>query len=212
MRLFIICALAFALHVRADSVAEPVPKITTSESGSVFFKMVPPKGHVEDDKYVIDRQPFGVAYRVDEDGKMNELWRTKDWYAFEVYLSNDGRHLVRMGPWSDGKEGAAEDLAIAFYEDGKLLKEYSTADLLKDKKAVKTTVSHYRWRAPAHISDLPGGDADDPIGPIRLDYDGVIQLRTSEGTVIRFDSNTGKILDRKEDPERSFLLERFWRH
>ena len=212
MRLLILGILAFALHAKADSVADPVPRVTTSESGTFFFKMVPPKGHVEDDKYVINRKPFGVAYRVNEEGEMIELWRTECWHAFEIYLANDGRHLVRMGPWSEGREASTEDLAIAFYEDGKLLKEYSTSDLLKDKRAVKTTVSHYRWRAPVEISNLPSVEAVDPIGPIRLNYDGVIQLRTSEGTIIRFDSNTGKILERKEDPERADLLERFWRH
>jgi len=212
MRFAAICLFMVTSALVADTPGDPYAKITASEKGTVFFKMVPAKTHFEADRMMTDRDPYGIAYRVHDEGEMIELWRTDGWYAFEVYLSNDGHYLVRMGPWSEGSEASKEDLAIAFYQDGKLLQEYSTADLLKDKNAVKRTISHYRWRAPMVISGVGELDAEDPLGPIRLNYDGSLQLRTSEGTIYRFDSKTGKILERKEDPERAYLLERFWRH
>lgn len=210
MRLLVLSILVLVRNLQADTPADPIPLVTASASGSLFFKMVPPKGHVENDKYVLDRQPFGVAYRVDEDGRLIELWRTQGWYTFQAFLSNDGHFLVRMGPWSEGKEASVEDLAIAFYQDGKLLKDYSTADLLKDKSAVRRTVSHYRWRAPEFINISPGDNVQVPDTELKLDDDGIIKLRTSEGTLIQFDSKTGDILGRIESTEYCELLRRYW--
>ena len=85
---------------------------------------------------------LGIAYRVRQDGTDEELWRTEGWYSFEVYLSFDGNYLVAMGPWSEGREPKKEDLAVAFYAKGKLLKQYSTTDLVRDKRKVVQSVSH----------------------------------------------------------------------
>jgi len=41
------------------------------------------------------------------------LW-TIDWYAFGALPSEDGKHLVRLGPWA----GSTSQLAIAFYRNG----------------------------------------------------------------------------------------------
>lgn len=176
--------------------------VTASSNGGGFFKMVPPQGHITDDRFVIDRQPFGVAYRVMEDGRMTELWRTEGWYAFTVFLSNDGHFLIRMGLWAEGKEASKEDLALAFYQDGKLLKEYSTADLIHDKTAVRRSVSHYRWLAPEWLTEVtPGtGAIHDAEAKLDLDYEGKFQLRTIEGTIFRFDSKTGQIVEFKDEP------------
>src|SRR2546423_15301375 len=117
---------------QADSPAPPRAYVTASRLGRYFFKMIPEKWHREGDKYFVDRAAFGVAYEVDPEGEFKEIWRTSGWYCFEAFLSEDGKYLVRMGPWNGGREPAKGDLAVAFYENGKLLKEYSTADLVDD--------------------------------------------------------------------------------
>ena len=65
------------------------------------------------------------------------LW-TVQWCAQAVHLSRDGRYLARMGPWAS----SASDLAIAFYDRGRLLKEYAVKDLVADTESLPRSVSH----------------------------------------------------------------------
>lgn len=64
-----------------------------------------------------------------------------DWYAFRVFLSKDGRFLVRMGPWAR----SFDTLAVAFYGDGRLLNQYPVSALVSDRDSVMHTVSHFFW-------------------------------------------------------------------
>ncbi len=82
----------------ADSPAMPVPWVKTTERGNFLFKMVPPKWREEGENFVTERDAFGVAYQITEDGEFHELWRTNGWYTFEGYLSEDGKYFVRFGP------------------------------------------------------------------------------------------------------------------
>lgn len=83
--------------------------------------------------------PAPGLYR--NDGSIEPLW-TVDWYAHQVYLSDDGVHLVRMGPWAS----SLNDLAVAFYTRGKLIKDYTIESLLSDPTAIMRTVSHFMWK------------------------------------------------------------------
>ena len=44
-----------------------------------------------------------------------------------------------MGPWAT----SVDDLALAFYENGKPLKQYLIKDLVKDQLKLRYTVSHF---------------------------------------------------------------------
>jgi hypothetical protein len=70
-----------------------------------------------------------------------------DWYAMQVYLAGtkEGTSVVRMGPRSEGAEPSKDDLALAFYFGGKLLKSYSTMDIAGGRNNVRASVSHYQW-------------------------------------------------------------------
>jgi hypothetical protein len=100
-----------------------------------------------------------------------------DWYSHDVFLANDGDFLVRLGPWNSGSQPRKEDLAVAFYKEGRLLKSYSTAELMEDPKRVSRSVSHYEWRS----SDAPY------LGM------GEFWITTIEGRLFVFDLATGKI-------------------
>lgn len=50
-----------------------------------------------------------------------------DWYAFEVFLSSDGAHFVRIWPWA----ASTDDLAVSFYKNGKEVKNYRIKDLVQ---------------------------------------------------------------------------------
>ncbi len=174
----------------ADSPGRPYPFITVSLRGDCYFKMVPRSTGERAD---IWRRPdgVGIAYRLRPDGSEEELWRTQGWYSFEVFLSPDGKHLVAMGPWNVGSEPKKGDLAVAFYAYGKLLKAYSTADLVKDKSKVLASVSHYMWLA----RDLERNPdvKKDPAAELRVPWFNTFNLKTCDGITYEFDMTTGAI-------------------
>lgn len=131
---------------RGDSPAQPYPYIVASPNGRFYFKMLPGEYEYVGSRVVLKRPFIGIAYRVEPTGESTEIWRTRNWYEFQVYLSDDGDHLVRMGPWAWDQVNHA-DLAVAFYERGKLLRAHLVCDLLKDPSCVSESVSHYDWQA-----------------------------------------------------------------
>lgn len=178
-------ALAYCLAISplmADSFGVPVPRAFTSEYGTgVVFTMMPAK-YGNDHKII--REALGIAYKMDEEGRLKELYRTKGWYSYEVSISMDGRYLVRLekGPVGDGP--SKDQLALAFYKDGKLLKEYSTEEMIKDKSKVLQTTSHYFW------TPFPTAtEADRP----HIDNKDVFSINTIDGWTYKFDVTTGKI-------------------
>lgn len=59
-------------------------------------------------------------------GSNRPIW-TVDWYASTVYVSSDGKHLAKMGEWPSLNDKGIPDtqqLAVAFYENGELVKHY----------------------------------------------------------------------------------------
>ena len=188
--LTIIGCLVATTFAFADSPAPPVPLVFSNEDRSnVYFTMVPAKYGKD---YKIERKAYGVAYRLDADGKSTELYRTEGWYSFTVFISGDGRYLVRMGPWSVGHGPEENDLAVAFYKDGKLIKQYSTADLVRDKSKVVATVSHYFWQAPSPL-DQRVTEAERLKLRLHLDDNNMFKLHTIDGWTYSFDATTGGI-------------------
>ena len=132
-------------------------------------------------------EPYGEAFSITPDGDQESakggrelLWQVTGWYSPQTFISNDGRSLVRMGPWAS--RPVTEELAVAFYRDGCEVRRYVVADLIVDHESVKRSVSHYSWLASN--GDLP-----------RLTEDGRFQLRTIEDRLVTFDLSTGEILD-----------------
>jgi len=186
------CAYALALVIGlayyqglADSPAPPQPVFTVSDNGRYLFKMIPEEWPQESGSSTKNVNDFGVAYKVVANGALKEIWNVSGWFAFRVFLSDDGEHLVRMGPWNCGREPTKSDLAVAFYKRGKLLKEYSTADLVEDKSAVITSVTHYRWLA---LTDTA----------LMLDPDNIFHIRTIDNIQYGFDITTGDIKSKKK--------------
>lgn len=169
--------LIFFSHiVLADSEGPPYSYVATTLTGRYYFKMIPENGY--------DREKGkGICYEVKSDGTDKKIWKTKGWYSFKVYLSNDGKYLIRMGNWSRGQELSDKDLAVAFYKEGKLLKEYSTKDLVKDPSAIVRTVSHYAWKG-----DLP----------VFNPYKNIFQLTTIDNIKYIFNVLDGEIISQQK--------------
>lgn len=163
----------------------PYSLVTVASNGRFSFRMSPDPGDPsERDK------GFGYAYA---HGSLNEselLWTTEGWYAFSVFLSRDGETLVRMGNWPRGSAPSPENLAVAFYFEGAIQRQYSTAELIKDLSKVEPSVSHYRYRSEDH-----------PPGFVRNDTQ--FRLVTVDGLEYLFDLPTGEVLSAR--PVRSWF-------
>ncbi len=196
MRTLSISVLVFLIFVscaRSDDPTEPTPLLFTPEySGEVCFCMVP-RQYSEPDRKVI-REPYGILYRLTRAGKMEEVYRTEGWYSFKVYVSADGRYLVEMGPWNSGSEVSEKHLAVAFHKDGKLLKSYSTAKLIKDQEQLEYSTSHYRWLAPGFYQSKGLTKIQEAALEPQLDYHNKFTLHTLDGWTYVFDATTGEII------------------
>jgi hypothetical protein len=182
-------SLAFSAIGFADSPVVATAWMDASQNGTYLFKMVPPEVKWENNKLSIQRQAFGVAYSLSEKGDLNEIWRAEGWYAFEGKISNDGKNLVCFGPWASDLDGHT-DLAIAFYDQGKLVKEYKVKDLIKNTGALDNTTSHYTWRAEKQTEPtdfIPG-------------MDNHFHLVMADKTTYVFEVPTGAIVSTGTDP------------
>lgn len=179
--------------VRADQVSPPSAWVVTSPFGDHLFKMVPAEGRFVGDKYVITKEAFGVAYEVDRKGDFVERWRTKGWFAQCGWLSEDGRYFVRKGPWASDYDGRT-DLAVAFYDRGKLLKEYRVKDLIKNPEALVQTASHYFWSP--EVQTAPDGLASKSF-----------HLVMADKTTYQFNIATGEITETGRDAGAKTMLE-----
>ncbi len=118
----------------------------------------------------------GTLYKV-RSGKDKALYTVSGWYSYQVFISNDGTHLIRMGDWPSGRP-KKEDLALAFYVNGKEIKRHSTLDMLKEPSKAPRSISHYRWLESVDASYIP--------------YE-MFSVLTVEKIKITFDITTGEI-------------------
>jgi len=171
-----------AIKVSADSEGAAIPVVTASAFGPCFFASTP-KG-----------KGSGAAYELQPDGSFRRLWKVTGWFTGPVYLSQNGRYLVRMGDWAIGSGPSTDDLAVAFYDRGKRLARYSTADLVKDPSKVVQSTSHYCWLAN---ENLFSPDRHKEPAPALNDDSQRFALKTIDGIIYVFDITTGKIESRQ---------------
>ncbi len=130
-------ALVFGCAPPLDIETQPHAYVVTGgDYGQVYFKMVPGSRRA-------GTVSKGRAYRVSAGEQDELLWSVSGWYAHTTFISRDGRYLVRLGNWPVGSEPEADDLAVAFYDNGVLLESYSTRDLIKNDELVPTSEAHY---------------------------------------------------------------------
>lgn len=78
------------------------------------------------------------------------IWSV-DWYERKVFLSRDGRYLVRMGLEPETRH----DLAVAFYDRGKLLHAYSINDLIRNPDDI-TRSARFGWASDVYLDHEKG--------------------------------------------------------
>jgi hypothetical protein len=181
MRLFFLILLFISIYTNADKSPAPYVKLTASDNGKFYFLLHPAKREWQSGEYKVISDAFGMAFRVLPDGSGEKMWETSGWYAFRVYLSHDGKYLARVTTSPFGSAPDNNDSVVAFYENGKLLREYSSKELVKDAEKIERSVSHYYWTS--NNRDLP-----------KIDYADVLQIETIENRLYSFDMKTGDIL------------------
>jgi hypothetical protein len=133
--LLVVLALVFLSGTAlADEEASNRPIVRSSEYGAYYAKSIP-SGY-----YGQEGVTRVYHVRAEEDTFLYEY----PWYAAEMYLggSGDGT-LVRFGPWACGREPREDHLAIGFYRDGQVVREYSTLEIANLGSGVSESVSHY---------------------------------------------------------------------
>jgi len=151
--------------------------------------MIPPQWNASKDSLLDNGH--GVAYQLLRDGSRKELWRTDGWYSGRIFLAEGGVYLVRLESEQEGHHISQGDLALAFYRNGTLIKQYSTAELVKNPEKVVSTVSHYYWLA----SDVQriGGNGFDADAEPRLLLNNTFRIKTCDGLVHVFDVTSGNL-------------------
>ena len=130
--------------------------------------------------------PQSGLYR--HDGSVNPIW-TVDWYAFQVALSSDGQYLVRWGPWPFHEN--YNELAVAFYKNGREIKQYTVRDLVAEPELLPQSVSHYEWEKEMSFDATTN----------------VLHLETHNGEKYDFDVTTGKnLVDKESSPTNVALI------
>jgi hypothetical protein len=183
---FAILLFALTQLTLADSEIGPRERVTVAQGGLCFFTMIPAVEEWDGNRYRTIKPAFGVAYRLEPNGNIKTLWKTKGWYSSQIFMTYDGEYLVAMGPWSKGHESAEGDLAVSFYKRGELLRSYSTAELVLDHSKVEATVSHYFWRSY------------DPENTMKLERNNQFKIRTIDEVLYTFDVTTGEIVSVEE--------------
>lgn len=121
------------------------------------------------------------------DDSTTPVW-TVDWYAFETAISLDGRYLVRWGPWPF--HGNYDELAVAFYKNGRKIRQYAVRDLVADPESLPTSISHYMWAKERSFEATTN----------------LLHLETYNGEQYDFDVTTGKKLTEADFPLSSFII------
>lgn len=155
----------------ADQEASNRPIVRSSEYGAYYAKSVP----------LEEYGPKGVT-RVYHVGASEDTFLYEyPWYATEIFLggSGDGT-LVRFGPWARGSEPSEDHLAIGFYRDGKVVREYSTLEIANLGSGVLRSVSHYEVFGQ-------------PLGFVWNRDDVFYEVMGVDGVLLRFDLETGEL-------------------
>jgi hypothetical protein len=163
--------IVLSVPALADSPAPPRDYKKVTENNEYVFVMLAPEGLGKSQGSTI-REVYKQSGLYRNDGSTTPLWVVY-WYAFEVYPSSDGKHLVRMGPWAS----SVEQLALSFYRNGEEIRSYRIRDLVRDETKLSRTVSHFFWRSELRYDDKKGS----------------VFLKTKDNQAYWFSVNTGEI-------------------
>ena len=106
---------------------------------------------------------------------------------------------MRIGPWHRGERPQRDHLAVAFYKNGRLLKSYSTLDIIETSdlddtgqfrdESVSVSVSHYSvFQSEPEMVRVVQQD-----GPV-FSESWIITARTIDGRELAFSVTSGELV------------------
>jgi hypothetical protein len=143
--------------VLCDTTAPPCSYKTYSQNKKYFFIMLAPKDKLEveclgytKEKQILAkklRQKFRASglYTSSEE---RALWEV-DWFSYQVLVSNDGKHVIRIGAGTIDLDGEA----ITLIENGAVKKTYKLSDLIRSAETLKNSTSHIQWLKDIGVDD-----------------------------------------------------------
>ena len=173
-------------RARTSTLADPEgPIVIVSPSAQCFLTLLP--GRPERGQRT--KEPFGRAYKLQDDGQIRELWQVEGWYSFhECFLSDDGRYLVRVIDSPGGSKVSKDDLTIAFYDRGELLRQFSTADLVRGEKDGLGSVRYSRGPSEPEV------ESSWPAFDLSAFGDNTFRVTTVDRITYAFNVTTGEII------------------
>lgn len=173
--LIALAVLLFSVACYADQEASNRPVVRSSEYGIVYAKSIPDE----------DYGQKGKTYLYYVGSEKDELICEYNWFANEIYIGGSGEtFVVRFGPWHRGYEPQDTHLAIGIYNGSRVVREYSTTDLIKMGSGISNSVSHYQVFGKRLGFRWISGDIF------------VFEVEGTCGKVFSFDLQTGSLIER----------------
>lgn len=181
----------------ADQEASNVTHVVAGPYGRCYAKSIP--DHIYDPEGAPRQQGRTEIYRVED--AQDVMVEVYDWFSQQIFvLCGPGNDVavVRVGPWHRGHDPHPNDLALAFYDGGRLLKTYTTLDIagnersqnggLSAYKNVSASVSHYSvfssWPELVKITNV-----EESV----FVENWVIRAQTIDERILTFDIASGEI-------------------
>ena len=195
--LIALAGLVYASAALADDEASNVPHVVAGPYGRCYAESVP--RYHRDPAAVPRQQGHTEVYQVE--ASEDVLLQQYDWFSQFLFLRcrpGSETFVVRVGPWHRGHNPRPDHLAIAFYLSGRLIKRYSTLDIVGNEKAEKGAFSKYKnvsasvshYTVFASFPELT--KITETIGSTFTE-DWVIKATTIDGRALVFDIETGEL-------------------
>lgn len=107
---------------------------------------------------------LGRAYKINSDASIDLIWESSGWWSHDdnIYLSSNGRYLVRVEYFHDYFPDSTRLDGVVFYKDGIEVKRYSPIDLVDQDKVYQFNsdavyISDFKIKFWAHDASIVDG-------------------------------------------------------
>ena len=137
---------------------------------------------------VLKRYPHTGVYHKDNPSK--PVW----WggRCAVSYLTADANYVVQMGSWA----GHVNQLAVRFCKRQKIIAQYAIKDLVDDENRLPHSISHFNWRDKVRFDNK----------------NATLYIKTLDNNEYTFDVRTGKIIEYKYTPFKSYEARVFYKN
>ena len=157
--ILIILCFTFCLVVLADTEELQISYTTESKDKKFTFVMLGDANIIhlltekeKENEFSIRQKYNSSGLYLSDDNTCQPICQplfTVNWYSYEIFLSSDNAHLIKMGNWAKKKS----DEAFSFYKKDRLLKLYKVEDLVDFDWLLPHSISHFRWAKEVYIDN-----------------------------------------------------------